>query len=148
MKGGVPQTPSPGLWEARRWAYLALQVDGRIAVGEILPEQQRVFILFPRQAVTVVVKVKGLPPVGVTPEGMTEQKAGSRDPYRGQKGAAAQQVHSFKAVLRKDRGSKPKGTFALSKRSLTLLKCRMYLCIVCTIKNVYFFECQALINWD
>lgn len=53
-----------GLWAAGPGAHLALQVNGWVAVGEILPEQQRVFVLFPRQAVTVVVKIKGLPPVG------------------------------------------------------------------------------------
>ena len=45
-------------------AHLALQVDGRIAVGEVFPEQQRVFILFPCEAITVIVKVKGLSPTG------------------------------------------------------------------------------------
>lgn len=41
-----------------------MQVDAWVAVGEVFPEQQRVFVLFPRQAVTVIVKVKGLPSVG------------------------------------------------------------------------------------
>lgn len=46
----------------RLQAYLALQVNGGVAVGEVLPQQQCVLVLFPRQAVAVVVKVKGLTP--------------------------------------------------------------------------------------
>lgn len=71
-----PQLPPP--WEASPGAHLALKVNGWIAVGEVLPEQQRVFILLPRQAVTIIIKVKSLPSVGVTQEGMTEQEPGSR----------------------------------------------------------------------
>lgn len=55
-------------------AHLALQVNARIAVSEVLPEQKCVFVLLPRQAVTVIVEIKGLPPVGGgTQEGMSEQ---------------------------------------------------------------------------
>ena len=60
---GSPGTRRPG---ARLPAHLALQVEARVAVGEVRPEQQRVLILFPRQAVTVIVEVKGLPPAGGT----------------------------------------------------------------------------------
>jgi hypothetical protein len=72
----VSQIPNPWTWEAGPQAHLALQVNGRVTVGEIFPKQQRVFILFPRQAVTVIIKIKGLSPMGMTLEGMTEQKPG------------------------------------------------------------------------
>lgn len=63
LKGGAPgpHLPAPGKPGP---THLALQVDTWVAVGEVLPEQQCVFILLPRQAVAVVVKVKGLPPGG------------------------------------------------------------------------------------
>lgn len=77
-KEGAQRSAPPGPRAAGAWAHLARQVDGRVAVGEVLPQQQRVFVLFPRQAVTVVVEVKRLPPVGATWEGMTEQEPGSR----------------------------------------------------------------------
>lgn len=54
-------------------SHLALQVNGWIAVGEVLPEQQCVFILFPCQTVTVVIKVKGLSSMRETQEGMTDR---------------------------------------------------------------------------
>lgn len=66
---------------ARLLAHLALQVEARVAVGEVLPEQQGVFVLLPGQAVTVVVEVEGLPPVGAR-AGMREQP-GSSGPGRG-----------------------------------------------------------------
>lgn len=79
------RSPPPGLREASPWAHLARQVDGWVAVGEVLPQQQRVFILFPCQAVTVIIKVKSFPPTGETWEGMTEQEPGSRGRDQGEK---------------------------------------------------------------
>lgn len=77
IEGGAPgpHLPAPGKPGP---THLALQVDTWVAVGEVLPEQQRVFVLLPRQAVTVVVKVKGLPPGGGDKEGGTEREPGSR----------------------------------------------------------------------
>lgn len=74
-----------GVPGARLLAHLALQIEARVAVGEVLPEQQSVFILLPSQAVTVIVEVKGLPPVGAR-AGVSEQ-SGSRGPGRGLPGS-------------------------------------------------------------
>lgn len=73
--------------EGRSWAHLALQVNGRVTVGKILPQQQGVFILFPGQAVTVIIKIKGLPPVGdIRGHDLTEARLLGHI-QRGQKGA-------------------------------------------------------------
>lgn len=76
--GGARGRGAPG---ARLPAHLALQLEAWVAVGEVFPEQQRVFILFPCQTVTIIVEVKGLPPGGA--RAGTSEQSGGRGPGGG-----------------------------------------------------------------
>ena len=138
-KGGVPHPPlgpmSQPLGSQAR-AHLALQVDGWVAVGEVLPEQQRVFVLLPRQAVTVVIKVKSLPSKGATREGMAEQGPG-RERDRG----LPQWVCSYQAALQKDRVAADGQASSMELNPFDMQKAFPY-----SLYNLkcMFLRCQAL----
>lgn len=67
-------------------AHLATTLRPGLQLVEVFPEQQRVFILFPCQTVTIVVEVEGLSRLGGTGRGMSEQ-SGCGGPGEGEHGA-------------------------------------------------------------